>query len=302
MYEGDPICLPELWTLGQEHYQMPTAIVRAYTSEGFLIAADGRARDEHGKKLSDSRQKIFPITDSNRALSCVIYGVPRITHPTDETRVIVDLVSEASSAIKSLSNSKASNLRSYTLKFSRLLHKVLLDAGKNNKGIRLYPTMNHYAEEPGTHVISYVFFDGYYKNNPGRVNAVFFHRDQRLHAPNLDRQPLQEGYRIDGSALVADALLRPDFDERLSAYRTPAMEKPKDFTLAEAAEVATNYIRACDSDVGREIDPVVCPGIGGHTHIATITPTDGFKWLIPPLEDHTQSDVSSESIAPSPQQ
>jgi hypothetical protein len=258
---------------------MPTAIFRAYTSEGFLIAADGRARDEHGTILSDNRQKIFPITDSDRALSYVFYGVPRITDPTNESRVIVDLLSEAKAAIKSLSSSKTSNLRTYANKFTRLLHRVLSDAGKNNKDIRLYPAMIPYTEEPGTHVISYVFFDGYYRDNPGRVDAVFFHRNQQLHTPNLDRQLLQKGYRIDGSPRVADALLRPTFDQRLLAYRTPAMSKSQDLTLIEATEIAVSYIRTCDSDIGREIDPVLCPGIGGHIHIATITSADGFAWV-----------------------
>jgi hypothetical protein len=56
-------------------------------------------------------------------------------------------------------------------------------------------------------------------------------------------------------------------------------------TLSDAVEAGRNYIEACSSPVALEIDKEICQGIGGHIHVATITPTAGFEWLIPPKRE-----------------
>jgi hypothetical protein len=48
---------------------------------------------------------------------------------------------------------------------------------------------------------------------------------------------------------------------------------------AEARDIAVNYIRACESAAGREIDPDLAPGIGGRIHIATIKPKGSAEWM-----------------------
>jgi len=52
--------------------------------------------------------------------------------------------------------------------------------------------------------------------------------------------------------------------------------------LAEAIELARNYIAACASQEGRIIDPEQCMAIGGHIQVAKITPQEGFAWVTPP--------------------
>jgi hypothetical protein len=54
----------------------------------------------------------------------------------------------------------------------------------------------------------------------------------------------------------------------------------QDISLWDAAKVGENFILACDSDDGLKIDSE-CRRIGGHIHIAAITPTC-FCWLKPP--------------------
>jgi hypothetical protein len=51
------------------------------------------------------------------------------------------------------------------------------------------------------------------------------------------------------------------------------------FTVAEARDIAVQYIHACESAAGRAIDPDRAPGIGRRIHIATITPKDGAQWM-----------------------
>jgi hypothetical protein len=57
----------------------------------------------------------------------------------------------------------------------------------------------------------------------------------------------------------------------------------KRLSLSEGIEIAETYIRACDSNEGRQVDPALCAGIGGHIHIAAITPA-GFKWIKEPKQ------------------
>jgi hypothetical protein len=65
----------------------------------------------------------------------------------------------------------------------------------------------------------------------------------------------------------------------------PFPKNPAELTIETAAKIASGYIEACRSDYGRELDPIVTLGIGGHTHIAKITPSEGFQWIVPPVCD-----------------
>jgi len=69
---------------------MSTAIVRTYTPEGFVIAADGRVRNEDGNVVRDQAQKIFPIGGNNiRYLAYSISGTAGIPS-RDATEVAFD--------------------------------------------------------------------------------------------------------------------------------------------------------------------------------------------------------------------
>ena len=45
----------------------------------------------------------------------------------------------------------------------------------------------------------------------------------------------------------------------------------------------TGYIAACSSDLGREVDPESWRITGGRTHVARITRSGGFEWVIAPV-------------------
>ena len=60
---------------------------------------------------------------------------------------------------------------------------------------------------------------------------------------------------------------------------TTKLEQGEELSFIEARGVAINYIHACESDAGREIDPIYAPTIGGDIHIATITPQGGARWM-----------------------
>lgn len=49
--------------------------------------------------------------------------------------------------------------------------------------------------------------------------------------------------------------------------------------LVDMIRQSRSIIDAHKSDEAREIDPQGSGSIGGHIHIATITPIEGFKWV-----------------------
>jgi hypothetical protein len=51
-------------------------------------------------------------------------------------------------------------------------------------------------------------------------------------------------------------------------YRNP--DSP--VTLQDAIDAARSYIAACSDPIAVEIDKANCQGIGGHLHMAAITP------------------------------
>ena len=95
------------------------------------------------------------------------------------------------------------------------------------------------------------------------------------------REPM--GAMLLGSNLVSKAMFldmtRPVPDSPFSPVKTlgtnPSLDDAKDFL--------TGYIAACSSDIARELDYESWKYIGGHTHVAKITPKNGFEWMIPPL-------------------
>jgi hypothetical protein len=67
-------------------------------------------------------------------------------------------------------------------------------------------------------------------------------------------------------------------DQTFSAYQTP-LPSPEQITLTQGIESAKNHIHVCSDPRAVEIDPETCSKIGGRVQIATITPSEGFKWV-----------------------
>jgi len=107
--------------------------------------------------------------------------------------------------------------------------------------------------------LTLVIFAGYFKGEP--ILSKF-----QL-AASMGRPEHLEGCRgvvpVTGSETVFQ-----EFKPR--AYKIKSLEHSREFV--------EDYIRECSERRGIEPD---CAGIGGHIHIAQITP-DGFSWLIEP--------------------
>ncbi|HUY12394.1 MAG TPA: hypothetical protein VMX16_02035 [Terriglobia bacterium] len=257
---------------------MSTAIFRAYTSEGFVIAADGlRLRLSDLTIASETVRKIFSIEEPGRSLA---YGMAGSIYTGDDSGAIFDFATEAERAAKALRNRRPGDLTRYVELFVRLVNKSYADAKQDGR-ISEYatcPNVEPSGEGERGNTVANMFFVGYYDGDPAWSNVRFWHDNQRLRSPTGYLKRLRRGQlEISGSAKIANLLFETD-DPRFAEFRRPKPPKQEDLTLSEAVEVAKGYIRACSSDAGRQADEN-CASIGGHLHIATVTPDCGFRWV-----------------------
>ena len=89
-----------------------------------------------------------------------------------------------------------------------------------------------------------------------------------------------------GSDAVWDNLLGLRDDPEFEEYR-PAASFGADGIL-RAINIARNCVLAHYDVMAHVLDPETCRAIGGHIHIAQITPARGFDWAIAPLNSRQQ--------------
>ncbi|MFY9560128.1 MAG: hypothetical protein WAQ52_07830 [Terriglobales bacterium] len=259
---------------------MSSAILMMYTSEGFLVAADGRSRLD-GKLLSDTTQKIFPIKQSGKWLAYALGGEVGLTDRDNAHEVLLDLREEMAQGVRSLEMSSYSDLAFYGKKLSGRLRDAVV---RVQAGGRATPfRASEGKDEPAA--VACLLMGGYFERKPSWITVQFSHQNQRLLQPLIKEMELDKGYVPSvtyGSKEVGDLLFSTD-DPRFARYRVPRKNLPDDVTLSEAAEVAKNYILACSDPEAMKIDEKHCAGIGGHIHIAAVTPALGFEWIIPPV-------------------
>lgn len=256
---------------------MASAILLFYTSEGFLIAADGRARI-NGIVDSDSTTKIFSISEPNRSLAYAFGGSVALTDKDDPGIILFDFRAEALKIIESLRSVAYDNLSSYANDCSAELFKRLVSAQKNER-------MEKFSEKNPS--IVYVFFAGYVAGQPSYVTVQFLREGQIALPPVVDQMPLTKGYKplvpLYGSGVVAQHIFEMD-DPEFANYRVGKVNVADSVRLSEVADVASKYFSACADPEAMKIDAEICQAIGGDIHIAKVTPENGFEWVIPPRD------------------
>lgn len=239
---------------------MSTSIVSIYTSEGFVIAADGRNYNiETKRKISDSVKKIFPVEQRERRLVYALSGTSELI-PKGATDVVFDVVAQIENAVQGLSDDTFKSLWHY----AEALSKVLTDLPKQaREAIQ--------ENDPPT----IIWFNGYYDGRPKRVDVKMFYDGQ---VPEISTPGLHHGRQYGcGSSKVLDALA--DNNSVLSRYRTPSLGLGYDQrTLADAIDVARSWMSAHCGPEAEGIDPI-CATIGGDVLMGSLTFADGFHWI-----------------------
>lgn len=272
------------------HVPMSTAIVRTYTREGFIIAADGLVRGSDDlKEVTDKAQKVFPFGGIGALLAYSIAGTPCIAS-RDGTKVAFDFVKRIETATQALSVQRFNTLFDYANRACRPIYRAL-EAAKR-EGLMDYPEPEKLDPGDRGSTIASIFIDGYHKGIPSRVKVRFFHEDQTLAPLEVLPQELATGAPWFHGSAKASTLM---FGERqgaskewLSAYEMESIKlifHPNE-TLCIHAQMAHAYIRVCSA--APEViamDPKereICAGIGGEIQIAAITENEGFQWIFRP--------------------
>lgn len=265
---------------------MPTALAHIYCDEGFVLAADGRnvERMAQGMKIiSDREQKIFRLPGVDRDVACSFCGMVDLFD--DASSIAFDFVSECQKAAESLTSVFFAEASDLADRIGQQLQQSLI-ATKERGAIVDYPSGKAWPGERRNTIVR-IHLDGYFSGLPfpavlrlGQENQQPFYR-----SVSRDLYP-QHSAVLFGSPEIAWHLFH-DEDARLARYRTDATRRiglrcmhPKTpVTLQDSIEAAHNYIAACCDPIALEIDEVNCQGIGGHLHIAAVTPKDGFYWV-----------------------
>ena len=258
-------CDGELWIPPSYYVQMSTIILTFRTSEGFVIASDGRkSGPEDGHILSDVAQKIFPLKDRGIHLAYALAGtlhLGEVLAGQAGDRVIFDFSVETATATNVLASSKPSSWWNFVSDLTKSISRSLDRARSGST----------YSLDKESETI--VFVGGFYGKHLKSAHIKFRHglrtseAEPFLHPPGFNAPH--------GSGKIFELI--DNGDPRFAKYRNPRRDSV--VTLSAAIERALNDIHAhCDPEA-LQIDKETCQGIGGRIQIATITPADGFKWV-----------------------
>jgi len=240
---------------------MPTAIISIYTSDGFVLAADGFDTDpDSGEILRTSVQKIFHVRDRTRELAFLFTGTDRIC-PKGSKEVIYDFIEAAKSASIALSDVHFEKSCDYA--------NALLS--------RIYPLPEAARAALATHAKvpkTTIFIEGYYDGQARRDVLIIAHDDGKT--------DLMSGWATAGSVTGAfpdiRSIVAGSSEITLGTYRYKMSGIQ---TTVEAISAAWTLMYAlCDAEA-RTVHPDA-KTVGGWIHMAMITPQNGFQWIKEP--------------------
>jgi hypothetical protein len=221
---------------------------------GFVVAADGFSRLGLTAQTRTDVQKIFRVPEAP-----MVYGV---AGSSISAQGAFDLNLQCRNAALSLQNADCRNIQDYSEQFGRKL-KSAFDSARPTKDI-----------------LSYVFLAGYFRDRPSAARICLRSNNHVCDEPT--------GAYL--TELISTGRCLGIGAEKLESYvgqtghwmERYARPVPSNSTcLGDLVSFAEGFIKACSDSQALLIDPS-CRQIGGHIHVAHITP-DVFRWAIPPL-------------------
>lgn len=273
-WHGSPIteiCRPRF---SARRVNSMTAIASMYVPlAGFMVAADGRCRSDDPANTrydTDHAQKIFPIENGDRTFAFAVIGMGGTNNGQFVT------VDEINKAANTLANRRFPDASSYVERLCYALRRAIGEA-KREKRILEFPPNEEAPAEYKNSIFRLLLF-GYFKREAWMFEVRFLHDEKgRVKSPKESVQLTQHASAypaLSGSAIIEKALYT-DHDPRFSGYAQFAPD-----SLQGAMDFVRDYVEACGNPLAVTLDPS-CKNIGGHTHVAEITP-DRFRWIIPP--------------------
>jgi len=250
---------------------MSTAIVRAQTKDGFIIAADGRETNfTTGEVLSENRQKIFQVGQSPAAYCA-----------TGST-----LLGDMSDNLENVLFNFNQHLRANTAFVSTEDCVSMVDCAKR-VCLPIYHALKKTCSQMevdlpsstdggrGQYILG-IFFDGYVKGSiAGRAKVRFFHEDRTVGEPEFTEDDTGVGYY--GSDIVFGEM---QAGITFNRFKLPIPPQSLQVSALLNNEIGASlyYLRSCSSDEARVLDPK-CNAMGGRIHVAKITSRVGFRWV-----------------------
>lgn len=242
-----------------------TAIIRIFTPDGFVVAADGRKLDpRNGTVESDEVQKIFPLRHVSGLVAASICGIGGLAL---DGGITLDLRSVLCNAAIAVQSRNAFDLHAY----ANLLVAEIDPLVRSFQSTTI-PT----SRDTGTSLL----LDGLLYGMPARETITITYG-----STGTDVRTVQEWPLLSVKGYVSEKIWQMLCDDSseiagwLSPYRSVYRRLKTPRTLTEATELAVAIIKAhCEPEAGA-IDPEFCRTIGGRIHIGTLTPARGFEWV-----------------------
>jgi hypothetical protein len=256
-----------------------TAIGVVGTASGFIIGADGRMRfDDQSRATADAAalaketekaQKIWEIAGSDRTLAYAVAGSILNLQNFDLLRIIREQV-------QSIGSQDFHDCYEYLRALAREIGSAINEARRTGK-IPKFPEVHHVEESVAWEIADAVVC-GYFKNCASLIQVRFFHFNQIANSRLIQYPP---AYTLLLGSIVVERAMYSD-NSPFTKYVAEPIKGLRSPTLDEAAQFVQGYLEACKSPLALQMNPETCKMIGGHIHVAEITPT-GFRWRIPPL-------------------
>lgn len=226
-----------------------TAIASAFTSEGFVIGADGRQLGKGNKVFSESSQKIFNLRYRHVDVAYAWCGETSAINESNQ--VLYDLYAIARIALRSAVQLAARQFPSFIQQSCTGIYEGII----KSPIVRQITNSDSLPESKAR-----MLLNGYFDGQP--LMAEFHVRD-------TDRIRVQ-----------AERVLMPIPSPTRNLFNGCARQNEKyknalPTTTLEALKLVSDYIQCIDNP---DSD---CSGMGGHRHIAHLT-SDGFYWIDAP--------------------
>lgn len=262
--------------------EMATGIIAASTPAGFFLAADGLSYgDDNGvfTIISKQQQKIFEITDERARFAFAVTGTAAFT-ADDDNKIIFNFNEVIHRAADALKPFKFQDATYYCDRLARTVNRMLRESvlAAKASGQKVTLPDNPDPDGQGRSMIALLFICGFYLQTSCYVALEFFHRGGKLEKPIAVLRVNLHRFIASGSGVVSNRLYSSN-DAEFSQFRRHSVAHPLTLSFEQLAEVAKDYVAACQSPQGLAVDPVFCPRIAGHVHAASVTLTDGFRWV-----------------------
>ena len=242
-----------------------SVIARVYTSDGFVIAADGRMLDgATGAIVSDATQKIFALRYRDGEIACSVAGLAQFTIQNITVKIGAEVV-RGSTAVANVAIKTPDE-------YAELL------------AARICQVLEVFDPEFLSSLsasLTHIYLDGYFLGKPMRRTITLTYKSTGVESVTSADGLTPGKPHVYGSGPLCGFLLCGARDHSaLQLYRDICA--PASSNTVQAVGAATAIVEAHCDPKALTIDKALCQGIGGHIHIATVTPDDGFKWTTGP--------------------